>query len=436
MYLASKMVTQLLGSVEQEHDELFPDLKKERIRCIVRAAGLLHDVGHGPFSHASESAMTNALIDLHVEEVESAKKVLVEPNEEKLPVHEYFSYKLMTESGELKDILDEELGSKNVAALITKEIGGDAEVAKNKNGLSILRKIISSQLDADRMDYIIRDAVWAGVSYGSIDPDRVIGNMAIRRNNERYELAIHEKALNAIESIIDARFKMYKWVYHHHMVVATEELAQRLVLWLCQSDPEVKKRLYWKAFQEGDMSDIDMELALKHKLRVGCEHARPFAGFIDRRYLPVSLIKRRDDLERLYDDIIKAMKRNVDYPYVDKMFEEMFKNRVKYAGELERALSGLGSPVDKTVLLPVNKQASPYKALGGEKIWLYSDTGGRGVTELTKASSYVRHINAEFTEFPSIYFSYLVPGTTKTEARAHAEKVREAVVRVMAKIDV
>jgi HD superfamily phosphohydrolase len=308
MHLASKIMTQLIASVDKDkYNELFPAIDDRRIVSVVRAAGLLHDIGHGPFSHSSEQTMRKALIELHADEMDEAKKITLEEDEKKLPVHEYFSYKLMTESGELKEILDENLGARNVATLITKTKNTNTEVAKNHDGLSILRKIVSSQLDADRMDYIIRDAAWAGVSYGSIDPDRVIGNMAIRKVKDNYELAIHERALNAVESIVDSRFKMYKWVYHHHMVVATEELSQRLLAWLYDTITSIKKQFHWKAFQEGELSDVEIEATLKEQLNTDNNDVLNFKGFKDRRFLPVSILKRREDHAKLHQDIRQAI---------------------------------------------------------------------------------------------------------------------------------
>jgi hypothetical protein len=438
MHLAGRIMTQLIDSIDlQEFQELFPTLKKDRVVSIARMGGLLHDLGHGPFSHSSEKTMLRALKKRHPNEIEEAKKVLIEENEEKLHVHEYFSYKLITNSSELTELLEEEIGAENVGALITKIKDVKAEVAQNPNGLLVLRKIVSSQLDADRMDYITRDAAWAGVSYGSIDTERVIGNMALRKVNNDYDLVIHERALNAIESIVDSRFKMYKWVYNHHMVVATEELAQKLVEWICNSDQDFCNKLHWSSFQQGELSDVEVESALRSKLISKTENAIKFKGFLDRRYLPVSLLKRRKDLEGLYDDIEQAMNRKVSDDYIDKMFEALFKNPEEYEKKLKTALSNLPSPADQAVLLPVNKQGSPYKALRGETIWLYSDTSDRNsVEELIKASTYVERINDEFVAFPSIYISYFIPNKTKVEAKKIATNVRQTIVKVVSEIQV
>ena len=337
-------MTQLLDSITpEERHELFPALKNGSVISIVRAAGLLHDLGHGPFSHSSEDTMLKALREQHSEEVSEAEEVLANDNSAKLPVHEYFSYKLMTTSGELKEILDQKLGAQNVAALVTKTKQVKADVAQNSNGLSILRKIVSSQLDADRMDYITRDAAWAGVTYGSIDTERVIGNMALRKIKDNYELVIHERALNAVESVIDSRFKMYKWVYHHHMVVATEELAQRLVDWVYDSTPEMKPKFHWRTFEKGEFSDIDIEFALKTELGKESIEARVFKGFNDRRYLPVSLLKRREDHEKLQKEIRAAMGSSVGSDYIARKFDALFNDPQKSRRELRDTLSKLDS---------------------------------------------------------------------------------------------
>ena len=105
---------------------------------------------------------------------------------------------------------------------------GKKTVKFNKSGIDdlpnekpvvykIFTKIVSSQLDSDRMDYLLRDSLMSGVQFGNVDIDRIIQNVAIVKNKQNvYHLAFHERALGNIEEMLDARFKMYRYFYNHH----------------------------------------------------------------------------------------------------------------------------------------------------------------------------------------------------------------------------
>ncbi|WP_066972437.1 HD domain-containing protein [Methanobrevibacter filiformis] len=157
--------TMYLGSKLAQHLEL-----EEHEKKLVRAASLLHDVGHGPFSHASEP-------------------VLGVP-------HEKLTAKVIKHTC-LFDILNEEF---NVNEII-KIINGDSE----------LGPLVSGELDVDRMDYLMRDSHYTGVAYGIIDVERIITNMKL----DNY-LLLNIKAVQAAEATLVARYFMYPSVYQHH----------------------------------------------------------------------------------------------------------------------------------------------------------------------------------------------------------------------------
>lgn len=156
MYLASKMANHL--GLDQED------------KRMLRTSALLHDSGHGPFSHVSEAVIANS--------------------------HEELTTQLIKNS-ELGDILKESFNTK--------------EIIDITDGKGSLGQIISGELDVDRMDYLLRDSYYTGVAYGVIDVERLIYNMVLEDN-----LMLKRKGVQAAESMLLARYFMYPSVYQHH----------------------------------------------------------------------------------------------------------------------------------------------------------------------------------------------------------------------------
>src|SRR5687767_12140338 len=166
-----------------------------RESAIITAAALLHDIGHYPFSHALEEI---GALD-----------------------HEEVAHELIFR-GPVAEVLTDALGS-DAPARIHALIRGQSA--------SPLQGLISGSLDLDKIEYLKRDALMCGVPYGEIDVDRLLHSLAIVDDPARggLSVAILEKGLAALESLLFAKYQMYRNVYWHHAVRSATAMYKRLV---------------------------------------------------------------------------------------------------------------------------------------------------------------------------------------------------------------
>lgn len=163
----------------------------------VRLAALLHDIGHGPFSHVSEH-----LLDKYVPK---DGRSTVEKIHERVTV----------------DIIrnDSEIG----AVLSDTERQFIIEMIEGKTTRDFQRDIISSDLDADKMDYLLRDSYFAGVKYGTYDLEKIIESCRVHRKG----LAISDEGIHALEQLLLAKHHMTQQVYRHRVRLISDSMIVR-----------------------------------------------------------------------------------------------------------------------------------------------------------------------------------------------------------------
>lgn len=177
-------------------DERFAAVVSPRQAELFLLAALLHDLGHWPFCHPIE--------DIHLPGV---------------PSHELFANSFLIE-GEIADTIRSawQVQPREIVSLLS-------EKPRDAAG-AILKSMLSGPIDIDKMDYLVRDSLHAGVPYGrSFDQPRLIGSLCL--NQEADALAITEKGRTAAESMVFARYVMFSEVYWHHAVRAATAMLQR-----------------------------------------------------------------------------------------------------------------------------------------------------------------------------------------------------------------
>jgi HD superfamily phosphohydrolase len=176
----------------EERGELAPVPEEQRLAA--RLAALLHDIGHYPFSHALEEAGF--------------------PHHEKLGVAKLACDPVAAELNRA--------GAPGLAAEVGRFITGQTT--------SPLKGLISGSLDLDKIDYLSRDARMCGVPYGAVDVDRLLASLTlIEVAPSRLELGVQEKGISALESLLFAKYQMYRNVYWHHAVRSATCMFKRAV---------------------------------------------------------------------------------------------------------------------------------------------------------------------------------------------------------------
>ena len=189
-------------------DRIMATLATEEQLCdndveIVRLAALLHDIGHGPFSHVSEY-----LLDDYYQRPEGTTSI-------REKIHEKLTVDIINHVPSITEKLSD-AQRESVCNLIC-----------GNNRRDMKRDIVSSNLDADKIDYLLRDTYYAGVKYGVVDSDMIIDSFTKFRFGDETYLAIREAAIFAVEQLIVAKHHMTQQIYAHRVRIITDYMIVR-----------------------------------------------------------------------------------------------------------------------------------------------------------------------------------------------------------------
>jgi len=261
MHLASLLIKNL-DSVEEDK------------KIEIKTTALLHDIGHGPFSHVTENVIDKYTRRRH------------------------------------EDIKDS-LGKGEIGEVLKKYGISPGNIAKHVKGETSIGQIVSSEIDVDKMDYLVRDAHYTGVAFGVVDYNRLINKMDFHEDR----LVVEYGGLKAAESLLVSRFWMNTSVYYHHVTRIAESMCSRAVEYMIENqeiDP----------FSLRELDDIDLVAAM----RTATGNAKELAWRLDARKLykramymglketGKGVLKYRDKIQRTENEIAEMA--GVDPQYV------------------------------------------------------------------------------------------------------------------------
>ena len=325
-------VYEIVRRVVTEIRSLSVELSEYDKICVM-LAGLLHDVGHGPFSHAFEHVTNHS--------------------------HEDYTAKIILGETELNQVLTE------VSPRLPEDI---VSIIEHNHPNDILNQIISGQLDADRMDYLLRDSYFSATSYGQFDLERILRTMRVRKIDENKKaLVVKYTGIHSVEDYIMARYQMYWQVYYHPVARSYEavfiQLFNRLKDIFKDNKEYFSDMKVLIPFLEKNVVSVEEYFKLDENSLLYC----------------CSLIQNKDD--EIAADLARRLQNRRLFEYVDYSEENLaqIKNMLK-----EQNLD------EKYYLRVENVEASVYSPYKGRKI-LIEQLDGK-IVALEKASTIVESI--------------------------------------------
>ena len=302
-------------------------------KVCVMLAGLLHDVGHGPFSHAFEHVTNHS--------------------------HEEYTAKIILGDTELNSIL----------RAVSKKMPEDiVSIIQHTHENDILNQIVSGQLDADRMDYLLRDSYFTATSYGQFDLERILRTMRVRKTSEgRKVIVVKHTGIHSVEDYIMARYQMYWQVYYHPVARSYEAVFIQLF-----------NRLK-DIFKDNKDYFEDMKVLIPFLEKAEVSEEEYFR--LDENSLLYCCALIQDKADKIAADLAKRLQNRKLFEYVDYNEENL--------AQIQNMLRENGYN-EQYYLRIENIEASVYSPYKGRKILIEKLDGQ--IVALEKASTIVESI--------------------------------------------
>lgn len=310
----------------------------------IRVAGLLHDLGHPPFSHIVEQGLLEAYNESP--KASTLRQALNSIYSKKIDLHESIGkdmldniiYSVLTNlpSDTPHDVKFFYILSLHLAKAILSE-------ERNSNLLKDLHRIIAGALDGDRLDNISRDTYMTGLEGGVLEYQRIINSMILQGNSKKgYLFCPSIKTLASVENCFYRRWRNYRCMTHHHKVIKTNYMLQQIVFYMCKEYYENEKK---GSLQNNDFLSLPYDISglwlplietvsqKKKLIRLIQWNDDWLMTILQKRYLEL-LPTASENNNRLYyflEEIIESkknyisiIKRYEDFTTIDQKFSECF----------------------------------------------------------------------------------------------------------------
>lgn len=398
-------------------------------RRAARWYGLLHDVGHLPFSHLTEHTVTDVFKGRGIALVRQLYPEALASGFTKL--HEAAGFKI---AKSIKELLSKEDAQ---AAWMTEQLMTNKDNAVNSI-LAPLKDILDSEIDADRIDSTARDGKLSGGDFGNYDIPRLIRNAClIKLDNGGWRILFSTRAIGPIEGLLLERYKTHRWIHFHPKVLALKnafrycisELEWGPEKWSQDNyyipssgffDDSTVLRALW-GVKPKDSSNAESLLAARNAVLLRNETASP-------------LWKRTEEFHELCDEVVEKNKEwqrdNHDSPKLNELSR-------KDVESVERRLNE--NPPSGTHFLISHLKLKPVELLRGgadDKSACYVTDDSRNVTPLSQQSGLVANLSNIISREPTISVCVLgdIQGKErKNEVREHFVKVARELLREKSK---
>lgn len=307
--------TRLIHSIGVMHigDMAFEKLFKDqvitsehlRVKQTFKMACLLHDIGHAPLSHSTESVMPS-LRELDIPSIFLSQED--KNNLDRQASHEDYTIKAIADSSFSESFKDMEktfgVERRYIADLITGHTQTPEYFTLNGvNYFPLLHQLVSSELDCDRMDYLLRDSYFCGVSYGNYDLDWLLDNLQPAIIDNVATLGISERAVITFDDFLLSRYHMFVMVYFHYRAVCLEQLLLR----------------FFKTSPYEYMIPADIEKYIEHDdyylMKVLRRSNNPYAQALVRNQTPEKIFESfNNDQYKVLEEIKKFLdSKNIEY---------------------------------------------------------------------------------------------------------------------------